>query len=752
MRNSLSLLLLLILLLSTNCLSAQRIAEKRLKEMEKLLQETLLLHQDSDFETSGIKNPHTNESAVLLSHKTTFDFDTRRENKGLKALIAIQTLGTVNPLRQKDLLVLERERRKILLQDNFSVDKYSVLYFRLDEEEDLFDARVIKKNGIVHKVSLFDATKVGFYSEVPSDYLGYTDAPPTKRYQPIFYKVPIPDLEPGDVIEYEFQHLNSQNYIGGKFSEDDFNPVYYLCERDLPVLKQVIEISTVDDFYLGYRSLLGAPEFQETIEKGKHKYRWTDLTRPGISGVSYLNQLASMPSVKFQVVFAKKRAQDLLWFYNNGQANKSLSIHDFTIKGINYWNRIAQFNDNGQGFYYLNHPRGFTVQNKQMKKLGITELPDDEYIKTSYYFLRGRMIWKEWTDYEFSKGFSDFLSKRSIPHQIVITTNKKISSVKDVAFEDEIIWGVRVKDQFYFNPGRHLNPGEIPSYVEGNQCGLIHIEKSKAIEKVDSLLIPILDTAHNKYFVNMTVTPDIVNASLKVQKDVEVTGLSKQSLMDEIMDETPFAETDLRNFGGVGLWEGMTNSEQDKMSEEWEFQKKKWKDDKPQSMKTQAESSYGRPIIQYSSFKINQDGRNHKKPSLKYSETFEIGEMISTVGEDLVIDLPLLIEQQKQVKRDERVRIHSIDAGYARTNSWKINCVIPAGYQFVETANLKQEVKNTAGSFSTSYLLNGNILTIQVSKQYNQGKLPVQFWNQMTSFLDAAYFFSISKIVMKKIK
>jgi hypothetical protein len=30
--------------------------------------------------------------------------------------------------------------------------------------------------------------------------------------------------------------------------------------------------------------------------------------------------------------------------------------------------------------------------------------------------------------------------------------------------------------------------------------------------------------------------------------------------------------------------------------------------------------------------------------------------------------------------------------------------------------------------------------------------LPVQQWNQMITFLDAAYSFSISKIVMKKVK
>jgi hypothetical protein len=70
----------------------------------------------------------------------------------------------------------------------------------------------------------------------------------------------------------------------------------------------------------------------------------------------------------------------------------------------------------------------------------------------------------------------------------------------------------------------------------------------------------------------------------------------------------------------------------------------------------------------------------------------------------------------------------------------------------VETENLKQEVKNAAGKFSTNFQINGNILTILVVKQYAQRLLPVQQWNQMIAFLDTAYSFSISKIVMKKVK
>jgi hypothetical protein len=200
------------------------------------------------------------------------------------------------------------------------------------------------------------------------------------------------------------------------------------------------------------------------------------------------------------------------------------------------------------------------------------------------------------------------------------------------------------------------------------------------------------------------------------------------------------------------LWEQLPISEQEKLIEEWEFLKKKWKEEKPQTMKLQASYSYGRPVVQYTQFRLLQDGRNHKKSVLKYNEQFELGEMIATVGEDLVLDIPLLIEQQKQVKQEDRVRIRDIDVGFARTNSWKINCIIPPGYQVVETENLKQEVKNAAGKFSTNFQINGNILTILVVKQYAQRLLPVQQWNQMIAFLDTAYSFSISKIVMKKVK
>ena len=71
--------------------SAQRLPEKRLKEMVKMMKEKKLLQPDADFETGILDNKYTSESAVLMAHKTTFDFDTRKKNKVLKAFITIRT-------------------------------------------------------------------------------------------------------------------------------------------------------------------------------------------------------------------------------------------------------------------------------------------------------------------------------------------------------------------------------------------------------------------------------------------------------------------------------------------------------------------------------------------------------------------------------------------------------------------------------------------------------------------------------------
>jgi len=68
-------------------------------------------------------------------------------------VFALPTLGTsiygANARNETSIIVEETERRRILLNDKFAIDAYSILYFRLAAQGDAFAAHVIKKMALL---------------------------------------------------------------------------------------------------------------------------------------------------------------------------------------------------------------------------------------------------------------------------------------------------------------------------------------------------------------------------------------------------------------------------------------------------------------------------------------------------------------------------------------------------------------------------------------------------------------------------
>ena len=164
-------LLIFILALGFQLNAQQRISKKEMDLLEKNLKASpLLADNDADF-TERTSSQWPNESAVIISQKTTFDFDKKGLSAGKRigrniwgVVFAIPTLGTsllwANMNNETRMLIEETERRRILLRDKFALEQYSILYFRLSTEGDAFAARVIKKDGTVHPVDISEAIKV----------------------------------------------------------------------------------------------------------------------------------------------------------------------------------------------------------------------------------------------------------------------------------------------------------------------------------------------------------------------------------------------------------------------------------------------------------------------------------------------------------------------------------------------------------------------------------------------------------------
>ncbi len=192
---------------------------------------------DADFKTSTIPANWHEQSGVIISQKTKFAFD-KDANK---------------------LAVYEITRRRIKLNDRDAVNNYSSVFFRIGSARDGAGIKVIKSNGTVRDVSLRNAIYVEDASEVPSTFQPYIGKANTKydksKSAVIYYKIAVPDLDPGDIIDYGTIFYDDNTVK--KMSYIEFDPIYFICTREYPVMSQKFEIDTDDNSFVNSKSING---------------------------------------------------------------------------------------------------------------------------------------------------------------------------------------------------------------------------------------------------------------------------------------------------------------------------------------------------------------------------------------------------------------------------------------------------------------------------------------------------------------
>lgn len=759
--------LTLLLLAGPNLRAQERITDRELELNKKnLSKDSLLLVSDADFQTSSTSTKWSDESAVILCSKTTFSFDKKGMSVGKRigrniwgVIFAPVTLGAsiymANANDPTHILVEETERRKILLKDKYALENYSLLYFRQTTDGDAFAARVIKKDGTEVPVDLEDAVRIEDVRNVPSTFKSYTEPAISSTYRPTYFKIAVPDLEEGDVIEYEYRHYNPQNYLNNPQYEE-FEPVYYLCNRSLPVSRQIIEVTTEDDnYFVTYKSLKGAPSFSETTtSKGNKVYRWVDDNRDKMQNARYVDEYREYPSIKFQVVYARNRSHDLVWFKSPEDMKNDISVADLTEKAKAFWfatGKVQNTGDYAAGLS-MSIPEVIEVIYKAMKKRGTFDQPDDQFVQKAYYSVRSYMLYSTWSDYAFAKVFSGLLARKKIDHDIVVSTYNSMCDLDKVAFTQDLAWVVKYKNKYYINPKEHGNPEDLQTYLIGNAAISFNYRPLKEeTSKPQSEVLPLTDTADNMLYTKVNATLDPSGADrVTVEKTVQAKGLVKDELSEDILALTPFMESDFRNYDGAGMFETLTANQTDKAMSDFAQAKKEWKEDKPKMMKEEAEDEYSASVEKYNDFKIVDDGRSYKRRALKYTESFVLNGLTATAGDDILISLPGLIGNQPKIKKEERARTLSIDVRFPKTLLYTITFTIPDGYTVKGLSNITRKVDNECGSFTTTAKVDGNILQIDVRKLYKLRNMSASQWPEFCAIQDAGYAFSQAKIVLQK--
>ncbi|HEX7906084.1 MAG TPA: hypothetical protein VF487_19560 [Chitinophagaceae bacterium] len=708
-------------------LDAQEIIDEDFIEVLSQNAKEVLNEADPDFAVSTVPDKWMDESIVAIGYKKHILFDKKRS--GL--------LGG-----KENLVLIEKKRMKIKLIDKRAVENFSELYFRYSSKFDGFSAVIYKTDGTKKEIQLTKAVSIEDNDRVPEFFKSFFDQNISNRNE--YYKVPVADLLPGDVLE--FASLTSSTLNVKKTPYYQFDPQYELCQKGMPVMTHKIIIETDNNSFITARSINGAPDFQQTTNGDFNVYSWTDKNRERLKDVNFVNEYMILPLVKFQITYTDGREIKSLFAGTKGQMKSNFNVAEIGKKAY------ANYSGVGNSYVYGANASVDAIANSlwtKMKANGGKDVTEDDFIKMAYYYIRHTQVFGScyYSDKQFCYLLAQLLNARKISSEIIVTTPNNLTTPADLLFENELSWCLRVKDKYIFKSTEHSNLYDVDESMTSNDAYKLPVTAKEQTEAVK-----IIDTRsdNNKSLFQLNVSVDSSLKWLNVERTSAYTGIQKEKNSYTALRFTPYMFSDNKTYNGPDDFENVPDKYVSQVYQQKKAITDEFKERKPEYMKDELENDFG-VSIKYKEFQMTAEGRSFKKPELMYKEIFQVGEKIRKAGKKLLINLPGLMGSQLQIRKEERERNFDIDVRYPRKLRWQINLTIPEGYAVEGLEALNSNIDNETGSFITSAKQEGNAVSIDIQKIYKQKNIRKEKWPQMLEFIDAAYNFTHKLILLKPI-
>ncbi len=724
-------LLTLMICFASFALQAQAVIDEDFLDNIETNAKTLWNDNIPAFATNTVPEKYKDESAVVLGFSRNVTIDKRSRagffSKG-----------------ERSLLFFENVHFKVKLYDKASVKTFTEVYFRFSDKEDGFSAKVIKADGSSVPVSLNDAVGVESTGDVPEFYKSFFDQ--ESGGQRRYYKVAIPDLEQGDILEYVALTKSKLNVAYSGYIE--FSPQYEICNKNYPIMLNRIGIETDDKSFFKSMSFNGAPEFKKeaTADNEFHRYVFTDTDRGVEKDVNFVNTLQQYPVTKFQVIYANNANAKGALIGEKGEIKTGFSKEELAKKAWEDYNQVGDYA----------YSAGYTVQTyvnalwAELKKLGAKDWTEKQYINNVYYRLRHTQVYRDsyMSDKMFAYMFGSMLFQRDIKSDIIISTSNAIGKLKDVLFDGEIKYAIKVNNVVYYNATDYSNPGEPVENMLGNEAYII-VKPVKGVQEITPITLPDATIADNNadYTMNVSLNKDM--SSLAISRISAFKGISKTKNISDALKYTTYMLDDYKYYEGESPTENMRGSQEDDYYQSVKALKDNFNEAKPIYIKNALQSEYSGNTVKYKNFTLTSDGRSMKKQDLVFTEDFDLSGMVRKAGKKYLINIAGLVGSQLQIKKEERIRKFDINVGYARSTFWTINFKIPDGYTADGLKELATEVTNETGTFASTAEEKNGMVILKIKKVYRKANIPKEKWQDMLAFVDAAYNNSFKYLLLK---
>jgi hypothetical protein len=191
---------------------------------------------EKEFEVTAIPEKWKNESAVIIGQKTEYLFSRLASGRKFTTVVRIR----------------EYIHKRIKLQDKNALEKFSTFYYVTMGKDGKAEYKVIKAGG--KQVDIDMQSAIEEEKDIPS------------IYKPIYYKlgikflkIAIPDLEVGDIIDYNIRSTIDWDM---RVEGIAFTPFIFSLANNYPTLYQQYRFTLVDGMKVRFKAFNGAPNLK----------------------------------------------------------------------------------------------------------------------------------------------------------------------------------------------------------------------------------------------------------------------------------------------------------------------------------------------------------------------------------------------------------------------------------------------------------------------------------------------------------
>lgn len=687
--------------------------------------------KDPKFKVHEIPAVYGSSSKVIIAHHV----ELNAEGKSKNIVFFSSKINTQN--------VSEIIREVIKLNDKNAVTSYSEISFTQFLKSSGFNSdqisstmigvRVIKPNGVVQ--------------EIDADDVVLTE----KSNKSMKAKLAIPDLQPGDIIDYYVANVTKSN--------NDFSSKQYVLKffDDAPIMSYSFHGELGKKYGLIYQSYNGAPKFKlGTNDEENIVFDIANKDMQAFETNLWISVPRQLPFIRFNIylpLFTRKpgeivevkdniKAYNSLWtdiyservlLENEKREYKHISseaIEAVYRSGKEYKNLSLSEQSEQQYYTFRFHKiLPFDIANFSNS----INLPFEEFNGASVQLLylldvagiKANVIA---SDYRLGYRFSEAMQKYDFQKTTYIPEIDKYLSIESI-FD---------------------LPFQVPVELEGaKESTIIDMKKIKGQMGPK---VPISNSGSNARIEKYSLKLLPEKNGLEAKRHTTLKGYYKIDLQRALVLYEDYYEQERLALGEKkSILEVIEESKNGKLKAEevrnaFAEARKKQKE----AFLKDAMEWLGQDIVDQTNTTIHCLGVRNTNPDFIYSSSFNINGMVKKAGNNCIVEIGKILGEPLKVKEDQRNRNLDIYMPFARSIEYEIALDIPDGFSAEGVNALNVNVNNETGFFIAEATTSDKQVIIKIKKHYLHNFEPAANFDKLNEFMDAASAWTDSKLLFKK--